>query len=146
MFWGKSFGPQYIKTKIIYSSYINKLSYYTILYMIKIVSCDAFHHLGHILNWREIGHDFSLLVVTSVMRWLNRSPIHQNKVYLVLVDKINNLIESFLVYIEFWSMVHYWHYGPNLIYVVKLAISLIWPYLVFWDDFIVPKPIKTILV
>ena len=53
-------------------------------------------------NWEQIF--VTDLVVTYVLRWLHRSPSHQNKVCLVLIEKIKDWPQSCFEYIDFWSM------------------------------------------
>ena len=91
----------------------------------------AMAHFGILaLIWytcSEIAYFFTDSVISCVLRWVIRYPTHQRNFCLVLIEKINDWLQSFLVYIEFWAMVKYCHYSPNVIYVVKLLIfSLIW--------------------
>ena len=61
---------------------------------------------------------FTDFVVTSVLRWVDRSPTHQNNVSLVLIEKINDWLWSFFIH-RVLSHGYFLHYSPNWIYILK---------------------------
>ena len=61
----------------------------------------------------------TVLVITSVLKWVLWLPTHQHNLSLVMLEKINHWHHYFLVYIDFWGMVRSKKFAQNLIYVVK---------------------------
>ena len=61
------------------------------------------------------------LVVTCVLRWSNRYPIYQNKVFQYWMRKSMRDENHYCTH----SVLSLWHYIPNLICLVKLLIFVI---------------------
>ena len=66
----------------------------------------------------------TVLVITSVLRWVLWLPTHQNNLSLVMLEKINHWQHYILVYIEFWGMVRSNNFAQNIICVVKRVMFI----------------------